>query len=140
MSWRLVVLLSWFFSVGGQAAEACLNYGPQEVMVVGLLERQTFPGRPNFESIANGDEAEVGFYLELAEPVCTFGDNDSMDTYPQAGITAIQLVIDQERYDQLEPLIGMQISIVGKLYASHTGHHHAPLLITDVTLVQRDER
>ena len=86
-------------------------------MVVGLLERQTFPGRPNFESIANGDEAEVGFYLKLAEPICTFGDNDSVDTYPQAGITAIQLVIDQDRYDQLEPLIGMQISIVGKLYA-----------------------
>jgi hypothetical protein len=103
------------------------------------LLRSWFSGEQGV-SVEDGDEAEVGFYLKLAEPICTFGDNDSVDTYPQAGITAIQLVIDQDRYDQLEPLIGMQISIVGKLYASHTGHHHAPLLITDVSLVQRDER
>ena len=41
------------------AQAKCLSFEPDTVVVRGALERDTFPGRPNYESIAEGDEADV---------------------------------------------------------------------------------
>jgi len=42
------------------AAAVCLAYAPFRVSLSGTLERRTYPGHPNYESIALGDEAETG--------------------------------------------------------------------------------
>ena len=44
----------------GRAPGECLLYEPQIVSLAGTLRRKTFPGRPNYESVARGDEAETG--------------------------------------------------------------------------------
>jgi Domain of unknown function (DUF4431) len=121
-----VLCLLPVFALAGE--EKCIPYSVNTV-IVGKLERHTFPGRPNYESIANGDEAENGFYLRLPHAICTIGDPKSSDVYPQKNVRLVQLVLQQTQYDELRPLLGKSVSIRGDLFARHTGHHHAPLLL-----------
>jgi hypothetical protein len=116
------------------AASQCLSYEPDRTKLSGRLERHTFPGRPNFENVAAGDEAETGFYLTLANPVCTLGDKDSAFSYPQEGITFVQLVLEQHGYARLRPYLNKRVTLTGQLFARFTGHHHAPLLLREVEL------
>ena len=41
-------------------ANPILYYEPAMVELFGVLEQQTFPGRPGYESLKNGDEIEKG--------------------------------------------------------------------------------
>jgi hypothetical protein len=118
-----------------QTHAACFAYAPTVVTVSGKLERLTFPGAPNFQDVRQGDEPEPGFYLSLQTPICTTGDANSADAYPQKGVALIQLMLDKDGYDKLRPWLGKTISISGTLMAAFTGHHHAPLLIDKVSLV-----
>jgi hypothetical protein len=64
----IVVLLGAQTSGACAAPPKCLDYGGEMVALTGKLHRATFPGRPDYESIADGDEPETGFYLTLAAP------------------------------------------------------------------------
>ncbi|HNJ77497.1 MAG: DUF4431 domain-containing protein [Rhodocyclaceae bacterium] len=108
---------------------ACLEYSAAKVSITGTLKRLTFPGKPNFESIAQGDQAETGFYLSLKTPICTSGAIDEPDSYPQRNVSLVQLVLNDQQYKSLRKNVGGQVTLVGKLFASHTAHHHAPLLL-----------
>ena len=112
-----------------QGAAWCLNYEPDTVEIAGTLQRLTYPGRPNYESIAEGDEPETGFYLILTKPVCTRGDSLSSDAYPIERVDTVQLVLDSAGYAQLRPSLGQNLSLSGTLFPAQTGHHHAPLLL-----------
>jgi hypothetical protein len=107
----------------------CLSYEPDTVRVTGTLQRLTFPGRPNYESVAEGDEPEAGFYLLLATPICTKGDTIAPDAFPIAAADTVQLVLDSAGYDRLRLSLGRNVTLSGTLFARHTGHHHAPLLL-----------
>lgn len=85
-----------------RAEENCLQYAPAKVTLSGKLERLTFPGRPNYESVAEGDEPETGFYLELPHAICTTGDKATWDAYPQKDVRLIQLVLDPKGYSALK--------------------------------------
>lgn len=114
--------------LAGAVQAQCISYGP-DVVLTGKLDRLTFPGRPNYESITNGDEAETGFYVRLSHAVCTKGDPESEDEYPQQNVRLVQLVLKPSQYNDLRPFLGQQVRVRGELFASHTGHHHAPLLL-----------
>ncbi len=125
----LVSLASLALSAASTASAACLQYEPAKVTLTGKLHRQTFPGAPNFESVKDGDAAETGFYLTLAQPICTQED----PAREQAGfavVKEVQLVLDQALYDQLRPHLGQQVSVSGQLFAGFTGHHHTDVLLT----------
>ncbi len=109
----------------------CLPYEPDTVAISGSLARKTFPGRPNYESIKDGDEPETGYYLELRAPVCTIGSPDSTEDNNASlqGIRLVQLVLDSAGYDRLRPHLGRRVALRGTLFAAITGHHHAPLLL-----------
>lgn len=111
--------------------DQCLPYEPEIVSLAGTLRRQTFPGRPNYESVKKGDEAETGFYLHLDRPVCTTGagDDPSWGHYRVDGVTLVQLVLDAAGYDRLRPRLGHRVTLRGTLFAAFTAHHHAPLLL-----------
>ncbi len=123
----VVVMLSSMCSV--QAA-ACLHYEPVPVSLRGELIRKTYPGPPNFESVADGDEAETGFYLRLAAPVCTLEGNDDFDNVAQKDIRMVQLVLDKKGYAHWRPKLGKTVTVKGTLFSAFTGHHHADLLMT----------
>ena len=130
MAIRLKLLNLLFFSLFCSAAHAadCLKYEPEIVALSGTLHRATFPGRPNFESIADGDEAETGFYLTLAQPICT-RDDGSPEHEAHKDVREIQLVLTPEQYATLRPQLGQQVQLRGQMFSSFTGHHHADVLL-----------
>ena len=77
--------IAWFvlglsiMLTSAQADGICLRYKPNNVTLSGKLVRPTFPGRPNFDSIKNGNEPETGFYLELAQTISTEAVSNSDD-------------------------------------------------------------
>ncbi|MBA2678324.1 MAG: DUF4431 domain-containing protein [Ktedonobacteraceae bacterium] len=133
----IAILLALF---APHAATACLLYWPAKVTVSGVLERITFPGRPNYESVRNGDEPEPGFYLKLSTPICTIGDKDSGTSYPVTDVSRIQLILDNPAYGKFRPFLGRHLTVQGTLMAAHTGHHHAPLLLDNVSVVSGNGR
>jgi hypothetical protein len=106
----------------------CLKYEPETVAVIGKLHRKTFPGRPNYESVVNGDEAETGFYMSLESPICTVGDSGA-DRVAFESVREIQLVLSEKQYATFRPKLGEKIRLQGQLFSAHTGHHHADVLI-----------
>ncbi len=139
MNARVVIaILSAMLSA--QSAAACLPYWPTPVTVSGKLERLTFPGLPNYESVRSGDEAETGFYLKLSTPICTVGDKSDGTAYPVSKVSLIQLILDSTQYTTLRPFLSRHLEIRGTLMAAHTGHHHAPVLIDSVFVVTGNGR
>ena len=106
----------------------CLAYEPDTVALSGVLERRTYPGRPNYESVDRGDERETGFYLVVHPGLCVTRNLDEINQ-PTAGVQLVQLVLDQAGYEHLRPFLTKTVTLRGTLYHSHTGHHHAELLL-----------
>lgn len=127
---RTLFALGLFAAAPLSHAAACLPYEPAEVFLHGELVRKTFPGPPNFESVADGDEAETGFYLRLAAPVCTLDGKEDSDNVAQKDIRMVQLVLDKKGYAHWRPKLGKTVTVKGTLFSPFTGHHHAGLLMT----------
>jgi hypothetical protein len=115
-------------AVAQKGGARCLRSEPDTVALTGVLRRHTYPGAPNYESVANGDAPETGYYLHLLTPVCTAPEAEPDDA--QVGIRVLQLVLDSAGYARLRSRLGSRVSLRGTLFASFTGHHHAPLLLT----------
>lgn len=124
-------------AVAQGALAQCFNTWTDTVSVTGALERLTFPGPPNYESIAQGDTAEPGFYLRLAHPICTKADEVSD---AQRNVRLVQLVLDSAGYAALRPQLGHRVTLRGTVFGQHTGHHHAPVLLTPILGVASDPR
>ena len=69
----LSVVASVFTSQLAMAAE-CLKED-QSVSFTGKVSRETFPGRPNYESIDNGDEPETYWILTINKPYCILAES-----------------------------------------------------------------
>ena len=117
------------------ALALCLSY-TKPVVVAGVLERATFPGPPNFESIPAGDEPEAGFYLKLKKPICVAGSIGSSVNEPAQNASLVQLILKQPGYDLFRPAIGRAIQVRGTLMSAFDGNHHAPLLLRHPVMVR----
>lgn len=113
-----------------------LSYEPAVVTLNGKLIRKTFPGPPNYEDVQHGDQPETYWLLELAHPVCVNEDPAGLGS-PQNDMQVVQLVIDPSLYKSHAKLIGRQLTAIGTLFGSHTGHHHTPVLLTVSTLAAK---
>ena len=72
---------------------ACMHYGP--VVLEGIVEVATFPGPPNYKSIANGDRKETSWILHVSRPFCVDASLDlsgNIDAAARAGVRKVQLV------------------------------------------------
>ncbi len=109
-----------------------LSYEPAVVEVTGVIKRQTFPGPPEYESVAKGDEAETCWILHLSQIVCVKADGikDSINDETEAGITELQLNLDEDQYAKYKKLVGKHVKVTGTLYHSINGHHHTTVLLT----------
>lgn len=114
----------------GALKDGCAAYEPAVTVVQGILRRRTFPGPPNFEDVAKGDEPETGFYLELAKPLCVRGEQGEEAGYgPIEGVSLLQLILDDAGYARLREHLDQSVTITGSLSPGFNGHHHAPLLL-----------
>ena len=116
--------------IGPQTREGCIRVSdPQsKVSVSGRLTLQLFPGAPNFESIAAGDAEEQTFIVELPLEACIDDGGDFAD--PAENFVTVQVNGAQDRLTAvLNAAVGKKVIIEGEGFASHTGHHHAPLVV-----------
>jgi len=117
-------------------ANQCINYKNTEIK--GTLYRQTFPGPPNYESLASGDMAETYFLLKLPLPKCVADDKEGEKLQENFdSITDIQLVLTgQSTYNSLQFFIGKPITCTGNLFSAITGHHHTKVLLSEASCHQ----
>jgi hypothetical protein len=108
----------------------CLNYEPDSVSLTGKIFRKTFPGRPNFENIKDGDEPEIYWILALAKPFCVNGKFGDPYYSSESGIKNVQLVFTGGEYHKYKILVGKNVIVRGHLFPMSTGHHHTNVLIT----------
>jgi hypothetical protein len=112
-----------------------VHFEPESVELTGRLDLQTFPGPPDYESIASGDEIERHFYLALIRPVdvvVTERDKKSAvngDNFKAVKI--LQLVVTKDEHmARLRQLgEGRDVTIKGTLFQKFTGHHHSRVLL-----------
>ncbi len=132
----LIVILTLFAPlVAAHAAGPCLSFEPAVESIAGTLVRETFPGRPNFESIKTGDEPETGWYVRLPEPICVKGTpGDVLNGEDVIGVKLLQLVLTHGEYKTHDRLVGEKVKATGTLFAAFTGHHHTPVLLQVRTL------
>lgn len=78
-----------------------------------------------------GDTPEPAYILTLDARLCVSGDAFVEDG---TAVDRIHLIEDPHGRSVLKGLIGRSISVVGRdMFGAHTGHHHAPLLMTVVS-------
>ena len=124
-----------------QASSAdCVALSKGQVLrLSGKLSRPIFPGAPEFEDVRNGDEPEPAYILALDEPLCTTGDEflAASETVTSVHLTPTQ---DEGWFDEMNGYLGKQVMVTGTdPYGSHTGHHHAPLLMTAIAVAAARE-
>ncbi len=114
-------------------ADQCISYKNTEIK--GTLYSQTFPGTPNYESVADGDMAETYFLLKLPHPKCVAdgkGGEQLQENFDS--VTNIQLVLTgQSTYNTLRPFIEKPITCTGNLFSAITGHHHTKVLLSEAS-------
>ncbi|HEU0302748.1 MAG TPA: DUF4431 domain-containing protein [Longimicrobium sp.] len=108
--------------------EACLPYETTVVELAGRVERETFPGRPDYESTEKGDEPETYWVLHFSRPVCV---REMRPLYhaSSTNVTRMQLMLSPGQYDTYGALVGQRVVASGTLMRWITGHHHTPVLL-----------
>ncbi len=122
---RTLLIVSLIFLGAPESHADCVGRDPDAVLVEGTLERVTFPGPPNYESIQNGDLAETYFVLRLAAPIC-------IQTSERGRVSSseLQLFLQPWQYALLRPRLGVTMKVSGRLWPAETGHHHTALMFT----------
>lgn len=92
----------------------------------------TYPGKPDYEDVESGDEAEAGFYLFLHPPTCIRQDSLDSGQGTADGGRVVQLLLDQAGYERLRPLLDTEITLQGTVSEGISGHHHTLFLLTPI--------
>ncbi|AMX17788.1 hypothetical protein IEC338SC_0612 [Acinetobacter pittii] len=104
-------------------SKTCVSEG-QKLTLSGTLLRITYPGPPNYESVADGDEPETYWVLQPNKKINCAIDAPNFDNH-----TKMQLVMMGNEYRDYASLVGKNVTINGELMYSISGHHHTSLLI-----------
>src|SRR3954469_7327707 len=108
---KLIILVSIILGFGctpaAKISHDCLSYQSSSVTLRGEIARQTFAGRPNFESIEHGDEPETYWILHVSQPVCVSGDENTPNGETTVkDVTDIQLILNDKQYAMYKELPG----------------------------------
>ena len=116
-------------------AAQCFEYEPKVITLVGTLRRETHAGPPNYESVRRGDKPETIWVLRLSKPICVKGFDDI--NVREDNQREVQLVLEPEQFEKYRRLIGQRVTVMGKLFHAHTGHHHKQLLLSTAEIKNR---
>jgi hypothetical protein len=122
-----------WFSAMAEPGKPQEVFEDQLVILTGLILQETFPGRPNFESLET-DEAEICWILNIPTPVTLIWSWEGNDFEKIEGIKKLHMILTDEQYEQFENSISTEVTVSGRLIPSHTAHHHGDALIEVVSL------
>ncbi len=110
-----------------------VHFESENIELDGTLERQTFPGKPNYESIKNGDEIERGWYLRLNTPIDVIpakSSNSQNNLEFEKNVRIMQLVVMKDNEQEILKNLpnGSRITVRGAPFHRLTGHHHSRVL------------
>jgi hypothetical protein len=133
---RLTILLALGIafcckSVGAVPQRDCLSYEPASVTLTGRVSLKVFPGRPNYESIKEGDEPEPAWILHLTKSICVKADGKDEFNVAVEDVSDIHLVLRGKQFSQLKSARRKgAVTLTGRLFHALTGHHHADVLMS----------
>ena len=106
------------------------------VTAEGRLAVRSFAGPPNYQSVASGDAEERAFILELSRSACIDDGGNFAD--PSERLATVHVsATDSALLAVLRASVGREVIITGEGFASHSGHHHAPLVIIACSITVR---
>jgi hypothetical protein len=92
----------------------------------GRLERQVFPGPPNYSDIRRGDLPDSAFILVMDDPFCLIeGESGPTTSFRRVHVYAA----DSSLNARLRAAVGRRIRVIGEGFEAHTGHHRSPLVV-----------
>lgn len=108
-------------------------YEPALSELKGTIKMLTFPGRPNYEDIKNGDEPEKCPYLILDHTVDVVPKlstpPDSRQPFDgERNICLVQLAVGNDADWKLMK-DGMRVMVKGELFDALSGHHRTRVLL-----------
>jgi hypothetical protein len=130
---RLRLSLAALLWLPAAAEGACLTY-TERVHLEGVLEQRTFPGPPEYESVAKGDRPETAWLVRLRRPACVDADPTDKEGLSERidRLLLVQLVLENEQFKTARRRVGRRVAVSGRLFGAHTGHHRTPALLTKV--------
>ncbi len=140
---RLLVLFLFFIPSISVAKNKMFYFEPDISELSGTIAILTLPGPPHYSSIKNGDEAEIGAYLILAQPIDVKLASQLQkmgEAQPESEVKVIQLILNNEE-DWKKMENGNQVLIRGSLFHARWAHHHARVLfnIQKITIVSKEK-
>jgi hypothetical protein len=98
--------------------------GDKKVQVCGHIVRQTFPGPPNYESVAVGDEPLNYWVLVADQPVANMYPCGFSHPITPTEASRLQLVFvaqDRDEYKQYASLVGQHVEVRGIFFGRTRG-------------------
>ena len=103
-------------------AVTCAQRDEKSIRAAGLISLEVFPGRPNFESIKDGDEPEKAWILTVARP-----------EKPER-FHLVVLDGQEQKFAILRKSVGRKVVVEGSVWEACSPHHHTAFLITVKTI------
>ena len=120
----MLLLLIW---TSGSVAYDCPVFAGREWEFAGHLVARTYPGPPNYESLASRDKPIKRWYLQLPIAACFAGYNHQ---------TLFQLSLKPEEFEKYRRFLGREIIVKGTLEEGVPGRHNTPLIMNVSSLVR----
>jgi hypothetical protein len=106
------------------------------VKLVGTIKNETFPGPPNYESVAKGDAPEDYWILKLDSPIDVAEDREEYpvpeESKPQMNVSDLQINLDvylNADYTAYQKFMDKKVKVTGELTQAYTVHHKTPVMI-----------
>ena len=106
-------------------SSSCYQYQRDTIALVGRVTWRVYPGRPNYDSVERGDQADTVIILRLDCSLCTVA-SEVWDPHDQIG--EVQLVLSQNDYRAALRLANARLTLTGTLRGADFGWHHLPVL------------
>jgi hypothetical protein len=122
-----LAILTWAALVRADA-QSCAAL--DTLTVEGELLRRTFPGPPNYESVASGDSPETVWILLLDRSMCFRAPGTEPATVEvQQDVLLLQLILPSPPAASQRLRERQRVSIRALPFFAETGHHHTPVML-----------
>jgi hypothetical protein len=127
----LLIALLCAASLSVQAQRKQVHYEPEKVALTGKVVSRTFYGPPGYGENPKTDSRESQYILLLHRQIDVVG---SPEFETERGVKQITLVVFDFKTTPVRLWLHKRVTIEGKLFHAHTGHHHTKVLIEVSTI------